>query len=156
MAATNLYALILGVSSGFGKAAAIALAKDGINIIGVHLDRAAGMQQVDELKEQLREIGVRQLFFNVNAADPERRADIMRGIEEEFAAYPGSTIRLMLHSLAFGTLKPFIADKPGDAISQKNLEMTMDVMANSIIYYTQDVVRHGLMAPGGRVIGPIS
>jgi NAD(P)-dependent dehydrogenase (short-subunit alcohol dehydrogenase family) len=153
MAATNLYALILGVSSGFGKAAAIALAKDGINIIGVHLDRAAGMQQVDELKEQLREIGVRQLFFNVNAADPERRADIMRGIEEEFAAHPGSTIRLMLHSLAFGTLKPFIAEKPGDAINQKNLEMTMDVMANSIIYYTQDVVRHGLMAPGGRIIG---
>ena len=36
--ATNQYALILGVSSGFGKATAIELAKLGYNIYGVHLD----------------------------------------------------------------------------------------------------------------------
>ena len=34
------WALILGASSGFGEAAAIKLAKDGYNIIGVHLDQA--------------------------------------------------------------------------------------------------------------------
>jgi enoyl-[acyl-carrier protein] reductase III len=153
MAASNFYALILGASSGFGKAAALALAEDGINIIGVHLDRAAGLQQVEELKTQLDAKGVRHLFFNVNAADPDRREEVMQGIKAELEAHPGSTVRMMLHSLAFGTLKPFITDKIEDAINQKNLEMTMDVMANSIVYYTQDLVRHGLMGPGGRVIG---
>lgn len=153
MASTQQYALILGVSSGFGRAAARAMAEEGLHIIGVHLDRAAGMQQVEELKSEISALGVRHLFFNVNAADPERRAEVMEGIRAEFEAHPGSTIRLMLHSLAFGTLKPFIADQPGDAISQKNLEMTLDVMANSLIYYAQDVVRRGLMAPGGRVVG---
>ncbi len=153
MASSNYYALILGASSGFGKAAALALAEDGINIIGVHLDRAAGLQQVEEFKTQLDSKGVRHLFFNVNAADPDRREEVMQGIKAELEAHPGSTVRMMLHSLAFGTLKPFIADKIEDAINQKNLEMTMDVMANSIVYYTQDLVRHGLMAHGGRVIG---
>lgn len=151
--ATNLYALILGASSGFGKAAARALAQDGINIIGVHLDRAAGLQQVEELKAELSGLGVQSHFFNINAADAERRAELMTSIADILAANEGSTIRLLLHSLAFGTLKPFLAESPNDCISQKNLEMTLDVMANSILYYTQDVVRRGLMGPGGRVVG---
>jgi len=153
MASTRHYALILGASSGFGRAAALAMAQEGLHIIGVHLDRAAGMQQVEELKSELSALGVRHLFFNVNAADPDRRAEVMDGIRAEFDAHPGSTVRLMLHSLAFGTLKPFLAENPADAISQKNLEMTMDVMANSIIYYTQDLVRRGLMDRGGRIVG---
>ncbi|MBN9399184.1 MAG: SDR family oxidoreductase ['Candidatus Kapabacteria' thiocyanatum] len=152
-ASTNLYALILGASSGFGRAAARALAQDGINIIGVHLDRAAGMKQVEELQAELTGLGVEHHFYNINAADAERRAELMQHIRTLFEGKPGATIRLLLHSLAFGTLKPFIADTPNDAISQKNLEMTLDVMANSVIYYTQDVVRHGLMGPGGRIVG---
>lgn len=153
MASTQHYALILGVSSGFGRAAALAMAEEGLHIIGVHLDRAAGMQQVEELKNEITARGVRHLFFNVNAADAERRAEVMDAIGAELSAHPGSTVRLMLHSLAFGTLKPFIAENVNDAISQKNLEMTMDVMANSLIYYAQDLVRKGLMAPGGRIVG---
>ena len=42
------YALILGASSGFGKAISTALAKDGTNIIGVHLDRAQTMPLVEK------------------------------------------------------------------------------------------------------------
>lgn len=153
MSASKQYALILGVSSGFGKAAALALAEDGINIIGVHLDRAAGLQQVEELKAQLATKGVRQVFYNMNAADPDRRAEVMQGIRAELDANPGSTVRMLLHSLAFGTLKPFISESASDAISQKSLEMTLDVMANSLIYYTQDLLRNNLMAPGGRIVG---
>ncbi|MEN9282142.1 MAG: hypothetical protein RL594_1077 [Bacteroidota bacterium] len=153
MASTQHYALILGVSSGFGRAAALAMAEEGLHIIGVHLDRAAGMQQVEELKNEITARGVRHLFFNVNAADAERRSEVMDAIGAELGAHSGSTVRLMLHSLAFGTLKPFIAENVNDAISQKNLEMTMDVMANSLIYYAQDLVRKGLMAPGGRIVG---
>ncbi len=108
---------------------------------------------MEELKSELAGLGVRTLFFNVNAADADRRAEVMAGIREEFAAHEGATIRLMLHSLAFGTLKPFIAENANDALNQKNMEMTLDVMANSLIYYTQDIVRLGLMGHGGRIVG---
>ena len=33
------YALILGASSGFGEAVSLELARNGFNIIGVHMDR---------------------------------------------------------------------------------------------------------------------
>lgn len=151
--ASQQYVLILGVSSGFGRAAAKALAADGFHIVGVHLDRAAGLQAVEELKSELHGMGVRTLFFNMNAADPDRRAEVMAALKDEFSKHEGASLRMMLHSLAFGTLKPFIAEQPNDAISQKNLDMTLDVMANSLIYYTQDIVRNGLMGPGGRIVG---
>ena len=153
MANENQYVLILGASSGFGRAAAIALAKQGYHILGVHLDRAAGMKLVEEMRAELDAIGVRHHFWNMNAADAGKRGELMEAIKEEFAKHDGATIRLMLHSLAFGTLKPFVSAEGDATINQKNLEMTLDVMANSLIYYAQDVVTNNLMAPGGRMIG---
>ena len=43
------WALILGASSGFGEACARALARAGVDIIGVHLDRRATMPQVERI-----------------------------------------------------------------------------------------------------------
>ena len=45
----NKWALILGASSGFGAATALELAKEGMNICGVHLDRKSTMDQVESL-----------------------------------------------------------------------------------------------------------
>jgi NAD(P)-dependent dehydrogenase (short-subunit alcohol dehydrogenase family) len=56
-----------------------------------------------------------------------------------------------MHSLAFGTLKPFIADDEKDAMTAAQMDMTLDVMAHSLVYWTQDVVRAGLLGEGGRI-----
>jgi enoyl-[acyl-carrier protein] reductase III len=53
-------------------------------------------------------------------------------------------------------LKPFIADKPEDAIDRKGMEMTLDVMANSLIYWTQDLLAHQLLSRGGRIFAMTS
>lgn len=149
---TQHYILILGASSGFGRAAALHLARQGYGILGVHLDRAAGMKQVEELQAELTDIGVPHSFWNVNAADAEKRAAVISDIVTQFNGEDKS-IRLLLHSLAFGTLKPFVDADGADTITQKNLEMTLDVMANSLIYWVQDVVHANLFAHGSRVVG---
>ena len=64
----NYWVLILGASSGFGEAAAIKLAEDGFNIIGVHLDRQATMPHVGEIIAKINAAGSKHLFFNANAA----------------------------------------------------------------------------------------
>lgn len=150
------YALILGASSGFGKAISLALAKDGVNILGVHLDRSSTKPDVDQLVSDIKEIGVDVHFFNANAADPQNRENIMNEIKNIFSKEEDPTIRILVHSLAFGTLKPFIAEIPEESISKKQIEMTLDVMANSLIYWTQDIIHKKLMERGGKIYGMTS
>jgi len=38
-------------------------------------------------------------------------------------------VRVMLHSLAFGTLKLFVTEPMKDAVTQSQMDMTLDVMA---------------------------
>lgn len=131
-------------------------ARHGINIIGVHLDRGAGLAACQELQAQIRELGVEAHYFNVNAADAGQRAGILDQVETLFKEREGASIRILLHSLAFGSLKPFIASDPKDELTQAQIEMTMNVMANSLVYWTQDVIRRNLMHEGGRVFAMTS
>jgi NAD(P)-dependent dehydrogenase (short-subunit alcohol dehydrogenase family) len=143
------WALILGASSGFGEATALALAAAGYDICGVHLDRRQGMARVEEIRRRISENGRQALFFNVNAADDEQRARVIAELSNVLG--DSGHVRVMLHSLAFGTLKPFLAPDPADAISRRNMEMTLDVMAHSLVYWAQDVWRAGLFGEGSKV-----
>lgn len=146
------WALILGVSSGFGAAAARAFAADGYDVAGVHLDRRAGQLEADALAAEITALGRSAAFFNVNAADDEQRASVLAALKERVGA-GGMTV--LLHSLAFGSLVPFVpapdADPKVRGVTRKQLEMTVDVMAHSLVYWVQDVVSAGLMGAGGRV-----
>jgi len=147
------WALILGASSGFGEAAAIEFARAGYDILGVHLDRRQGLGHVAEIESEIRGLGHQAHFFNVNAADPERRRETLRAAVD---LCDGRPVRVLLHSLAFGTLKPFFTDDDREAMSQQQLEMTLDVMANSIVYWSQDLVRAGLLRQGSKIYGMTS
>jgi enoyl-[acyl-carrier protein] reductase III len=149
------WALILGATSGFGGATAIELARLGLNIFGVHLDRQATMPMVQNVTKDIKHHGREAVFFNINAADAIKRNEILDEVQERFAESPG-TVRVLLHSLAFGTLKPFIAKKPEDAINQAQMEMTIDVMANSLVYWVQGLLYRNLMKRGGRIFAMTS
>ena len=146
-------ALILGSSSGFGEAAALAFAKAGYDIYGVHLDRRAGLAHVEEIRAEIEGMGRRAEFFNLNAASPEKRDQVIAEISA--MAAPGS-VRVLMHSLAFGTLLPFVPEGEGKSLSQDQMNMTLDMMAHSLVYWTQSVVASGLMAEGGRVFAMTS
>ncbi|MCE2422983.1 MAG: SDR family oxidoreductase [Gemmatimonadetes bacterium] len=145
-------ALILGASSGFGEAAALAFAEDGWDIYGVHMDRREGLAHVAEIRAAIEARGQRAVFFNSNAAAAHKRGRTLDKIAE--AAEPGS-IGVLLHSLAFGTLLPFVGGEDGD-ISPEQMNMTLDVMAHSLVYWTQGLLARGLMGEGGRIFAMTS
>jgi NAD(P)-dependent dehydrogenase (short-subunit alcohol dehydrogenase family) len=150
------WALILGASSGFGGAAAVELAKHGMNIFGVHLDRAATLPNVQKIVSEIERFGSKAIFFNVNASDATKRNEVLNTLEKVFSANAENTVKIMLHSLAFGTLKPYLAQNADEMITQAQIEMTLDVMGNSLVYWTQGIVSRKLMKRGGRIFAMTS
>ena len=149
------WALILGASSGFGAATARHLASRGMDIVGVHLDRRSSMPVAEAVRDDIVGFGRRAEFFNVNAADAAARSQVLDAITPKvLGATPA--IRVVLHTLAFGTLKPYIAKDPDDALTQRQIEMTLDVMANSLAYWVQDLAARSLLGPGSRIFAMTS
>ncbi|MBI2061975.1 MAG: SDR family oxidoreductase [Nitrospirae bacterium] len=148
------WALVLGASSGFGAACSVALAKGGFNIFGVHLDRKSTMDQVEKVIESVKSTGREVVFFNKNAADEEARNAVLDEMHKALNGEPG--VAVLLHSLAFGTLRPYLAEKTADSVSKAQLEMTMDVMANSLVYWAQGLFNRRLLARGGRIFAMTS
>jgi len=148
---------VLGASSGFGEACALALARAGWNIFGVHLDRKATQPNVDRIVGEIASAGRKAQFFNVNAADDARRSEVVAAIAAACGAEPPeSRVSVLLHSLAFGTLKPVFGESREASLTKAQIEMTLDVMASSLVYWTQDLVFGNLFAPGGRIFAMTS
>ncbi|MBI1992436.1 MAG: SDR family oxidoreductase [Candidatus Omnitrophica bacterium] len=147
------WALILGASSGFGGATAKELARSGMHIIGVHLDRKATLPNVEQLVQAIQGGGRQALFFNVNAADPLKRQEVLDQVQPKLC---GSTLSVLMHSLAFGTLKPYLSSDPKEQLTKDQMEMTLDVMAHSLVYWVQDLIARKLLGQGSRIFAMTS
>ena len=141
------WAVILGASSGFGEAAARRLAEAGLNIFGIHLDRKATQANADKILADIKAMGRDAHFINMNAADDEKRAEATKIMTEKASG----KVHVLMHSLAFGALKPFIGASKGEQLSKAQIEMTLDVMASSLVYWAQDMNEAKLFAKGARI-----
>ena len=150
---SGTWALILGASSGFGAATARELARHKMHIIGVHLDRKATLPNVEALVKDIQAQGAQAHFFNVNAADPLKRQEVLDQIQPKLG---GAILSVFMHSLAFGTLKPYVAADPKEQLTKDQMEMTLDVMANSLVYWVQDLLARKLLGKGSRVFAMTS
>ena len=147
------WAVVLGASSGMGEAVSVELSKLGMNILGVHLDRKSTLPHVEEIQSKIKANGVKSVFFNVNAADKEKRKEV---IEEIRKHSEGVGAHCLVHSLAFGTLKPFFGESPQKSITKEQMDMTCDVMAHSLVYWTQDLYQEKLLPKGAKVFAMTS
>ena len=149
------WVLILGASSGFGASAAKAFAADGYNIFGVHLDRSSTLSNAEDVTREVIASGSECHFFNVNAADDARRAEVLSEIQD-ILNQKGGEVQVLLHSLAFGSLLPFISEEGQRGLSGKQMTMTLEVMGNSLVWWTRDLVANELLSSGGRVFAMTS
>jgi NAD(P)-dependent dehydrogenase (short-subunit alcohol dehydrogenase family) len=155
------WALILGASSGFGAAAGRSLGKAGYGIVGVHLDLRGTIDNANAVRQEIEALGVPVKFHNMNAADEEKRRQVVESIRQTFderrADGREPFVAVVLHSLAFGTTLSYVAEDPEEKeVTQKQLEMTADVMAHSLVYWVRDLVKAGLVADGSRVFAMTS
>ena len=144
------WALILGASSGIGASCARELAKNGVNIYGVYLRKKT--QVINELTDELKSYGVEVVYKKMSATNEEKRIEAI----EELKNIDKLKIKIFIHSLAFGTLKPMISEDSNNMLNQKNIEMTLDVMANSLVYWTQDLFKNNLITDGSQIFGMTS
>jgi len=151
------WGLIVGSSSGFGAATSLELARAGLSIFGVHFDRRSNMPQVDQVMTRIRETGREALFFNLNAADPQKRSEALNQMQEHWRKLGGQHfIKAFLHSVAFGSLKPYFAGSTEAELTQQQMEMTVDVMGNNLVYWVQDLFQRKMLGQGSRIFAMTS
>lgn len=152
----DLWAVILGGSGGFGYAAAEKLAKHGMNVAIVYRENKAADKV---LKKKLAEISeansVKILPYNINALDALARESFVT----EFAVIaPKNSVKLLLHSIARGNLKPLTIkgnteDEAYNTLSIDDIQLTTYAMSNSLLDWTKSILNSGLFNNDGRIIG---
>jgi enoyl-[acyl-carrier protein] reductase III len=152
---SDWWAIILGGSSGFGLAAVEKLSRHGMNVAVLYRETSAAEKVV---KEKFAEIaaanGVSIDAHNVNALDPDSRESFIR----QFAAGPGrrKNVRLLLHSIARGNLKPLLP-APNDAeqafLSVEDIRFTSYAMSTSLLDWARSLFREELFHADARIVG---
>ena len=142
------WVLLLGGSTGHGAATAKKLAGDGYGIIAFHFDRGDAKKIAEETIAEVNQLSNgRCHYFNTNAASEETIDEYLPKISE---ITKGTSLKLLLHSIAFGTTTNFFGDKP---VTQRQMDMTVHVMGNSLLYWTQKLFSEKLLGEGSRVMG---
>ena len=142
------WVLLLGGSTGHGAATAKKLAGDGYGIIAFHFDRGDAKKIAEETIAEVNQLSNgRCHYFNTNAASEETIDEYLPKISE---ITKGTSLKLLLHSIAFGTTTNFFGDKP---VTQRQMDMSVHVMGNSLLSWTQKLFLEKLLGEGSRVMG---
>ena len=145
----NQWALVLGGSAGLGLATAKKLAAHGCNIIIVFRSARVHLPGVEKEFDAIRTTGVQFLAFNKDAMNREKRME-MTG---EIVTALGNTgkIRVLVHSIAKGNLKPMI-DPGKPELQNEDFHLTLDSMAICLYDWTKLLHEKKLFADDARVI----
>jgi NAD(P)-dependent dehydrogenase (short-subunit alcohol dehydrogenase family) len=146
--ADRSWAVVLGVSSGTGAAVARSLAKDpGLDVFGVH--RGHYQADADALAADLAAIDRRAELRVADAGLAEAPAELCRDLEQVAGK---QRVKVFVHSIANASLGRLASGK-GEWLGPKQIDKTLTSMANSFVYWAQELLRRDLLAPEARLIG---
>lgn len=146
------WAIILGGSSGFGFAAVEKLAGHGMNIAVLYRETSAADRLLREKFGGIAaEAGVRIDAYNMNALDPDSRQIFL----QQFADRTGrpQSVRLLLHSIARGNLKPLMDKSEAESLSVDDIRFTTYAMSTSLLDWARLLLKEGHFQPDARIVG---
>lgn len=140
-------ALILGASSGMGWATAQYLAAKTYDLILVYRERRAGQRRMEAAAETWRQEGGgnRIWLHNADAVKPENIEAILQEAQEN-----GLQIKLLLHSIAQGNLRPLLTENHPEGargLSREDMQLTFTAMAQSYHSWAQALLAKNALAP---------
>ena len=162
---SGLWAVILGGSSGFGLAAIEKLSIHGMNIAVLYRETSAAEKLLKQKFIKMAEANSTTILpYNINALDSAGRSSF---IQEFTAIAKKHSVKLLLHSIARGNLKPLtIKDKKvsptgGDlegvndlynVLSADDIQLTSYAMSTSLLDWTRLLLNADLFHDDGRII----
>ncbi len=129
---SNLWAVIIGGSSGMGLAAAKKLASHGMNLCIVHRDRRAAAARIESAFEKIRESNVKVAAFNLDGLSTEGRAQVLDALTK--AMGDCGKIKMILHAVAFGNLKLLAPSEASSAprLARKKIAEALNISDHDI------------------------
>jgi len=133
----NKNALITGAGKGIGKAVAIALAKEGVNVILL----ARTQSDLDEVAQEVKDHGVKALTVIADVADIN---SVNTAVEKAFSEF--KTIDILINNAGIAAFGKFLELEPKDweNIIQVNLMgtyyVTRAILPNMIERKTGDII----------------
>ena len=148
---TGSWAIVLGGSSGFGLAVIEKLVMHGMNIAVLYRETST-VERV--LKSKFTQLAANNEViiapFNLNALNESGRNLFIQKVEHLISKH---TVKLLLHSIARGNLKPLIKNDDGGSLSNVDIELTTYAMGTSILDWAKLLLNQNLFAADARIIG---
>ncbi|WP_034258884.1 SDR family NAD(P)-dependent oxidoreductase [Aequorivita capsosiphonis] len=138
------WAIILGGSSGLGLASAKKLASEGMNICIVHRDRKRNLIKFEKEVIEMKLQGVLVKTFNKDAL----KESVINEVVKEL---PKQSVKLLLHSIAKGSLKT-MDNSQSEKLSKQDLDITIHAMATSWYEWTQSLITKEIFVDRARNI----
>jgi len=146
----NDFALVLGGSQGLGLATVRKLLLEGIPVIAVHRDMRKDMKQIAVEFDSLS--GGSTPFYSIHkdAIKEKGQVEILREIKKILGQ--DAKVRLLVHSIAKGNLKPMTSDSQVPTLSGEDFVLTGEAMAYNMYRWVKLLFREGLFASNPSVI----
>ncbi|MBV6645384.1 MAG: SDR family oxidoreductase [Cyclobacteriaceae bacterium] len=142
------WALVVGGSSGIGLAIAKKLAKHNFNLVLIHRDRRQQSEVFSAETKALESIGAEVITYNQDGTN----TDKLKGIIEDLTSkIPAGSIRVMVHALSRGNLKPIVSDERG-ALTSGDYQLTMEAMGTNLNFWATHLHEQKLFSQPARIV----
>lgn len=138
---TNKIAFITGGSRGIGKATALKLADNGINVIITYHSKATEAQEV---VEAIKAKGVKATAFQLDSSNRESFMDIANKVQSALNEIGAQKFDFLVNNAGIGLTSPFAET------SEEDFDILANIHLKSVYFITQKLLP--LLNDGGEIV----